>query len=59
MSEIKTVTKQPTCTDDTKFNYIIIYNDGKEWTVPHDESNRMYQEILEWVAQGNTIGEPN
>ena len=24
-------------------------------TVPHDESNRMYQEILEWVAEGNTI----
>ena len=59
MNKIKTVTKQATITDDTKFNYIVTYNDDTEWTVPHDESNRMYQEILEWVAQGNTIGEPN
>ena len=55
MNKIKTVTKQPTILDSTKFNYIVVFDDDKEWTVPHDESNRMYQEILEWVAEGNTI----
>ena len=55
---IKSVTKQPTSIDNTKFNYIVIYDDDKEWRVPHDENNRMYQEILEWVAAGNTIAEP-
>ena len=55
---IKSVTKQPTSIDNTKFKYIVVYDDDKEWTVPHDENNRMYQEILEWVAAGNTIAEP-
>jgi hypothetical protein len=39
----------------TDFNYKVIYTDGKEWSVPHNEANRHYQEILEWVAEGNTI----
>lgn len=29
--------------------------DGVEMFVPIDEANRHYQEILEWVALGNTI----
>jgi len=29
--------------------------DGVEMIVPIDEANRHYQEILEWVAEGNTI----
>ena len=37
------------------FNYKVILQDGTEWTVPHDTANRHYQEILEWVAEGNTI----
>ena len=37
------------------FNYKVVYTDGKEWVVPHNEENRHYQEILEWVAEGNTI----
>ena len=57
MNEIKTVTKQPTILDSTKFNYIVVFDNDKEWTVPHDESNRMYQEILKWVDAGNTIEE--
>ena len=39
----------------TDFNYKVIYTDGKEWSVPHSEENRHYQEIQEWVAEGNTI----
>ena len=37
------------------FTYKVIYTDGTEWSVPHNEENRHYQEILEWVALGNTI----
>ena len=38
-----------------EFCYRITYSDGTEWSVPHSEANRHYQEILEWVADGNTI----
>ena len=40
---------------DSGFTYKVIYADGTEWSVPHNEANRHYQEILEWVAEGNTI----
>ena len=40
---------------DGGFNYKVIYQDGTEWSVPHDTANRHYQEILEWVANGGTI----
>ena len=42
----------------TEFSYKVIYQDGTEWSVPHNEENRHYQEILEWVAAGNTITDP-
>lgn len=32
--------------------------DGIKWVVPLDNDNKQYQEILEWVAEGNTIAEP-
>jgi hypothetical protein len=35
--------------------YIVNYTDGTISYVPHDTANRHYQEILEWVAEGNTI----
>ena len=35
--------------------YLITYSDNTVWTVPFDEANRHYQEILEWVANGGTI----
>jgi len=38
--------------------YLITYSDNTVWTVPFDEANRHYQEILEWVAAGNTITDP-
>jgi len=28
---------------------------GQKWSVPLDPSNRHYQAIQEWVAEGNTI----
>jgi len=40
----------------TEFTYKVIYTDGTEWSVPHSEENRHYQEILEWLEiEGNTI----
>ena len=41
--------------DGTEFTYKVILEDGTQWSVPHDTANRHYQEILEWVAEGNTI----
>jgi hypothetical protein len=57
---INTVEKtyQKSRTDDTQVwsnYYKITFTDGTEQHVPHDEANRHYQEILEWVAEGNTI----
>ena len=37
------------------FNYKVTYDSGEYCFVPHSEENRHYQEILEWVAEGNTI----
>jgi len=36
-------------------SYELVYNNGETVYVPHNEANRHYQEILEWVAEGNTI----
>ena len=57
---IQSVTKQyiPNTTNFSN-QYLVVFIDGTKSYVPHDEDNRHYQEILEWVAEGNTIGEPN
>jgi len=36
---------------------MLYYSDGKEFCVPKDENNRHYQDILQWLADGNTIQE--
>ena len=38
--------------------YKITMTDSEVQFVPHDTANRHYQEILEWVAAGNTITDP-
>ena len=43
--------------DVESFNYKLTYTDGTIWSVPYFENNRHYQEILELVADGNTIQE--
>ena len=35
--------------------YKVIFLDGTLSTVPHDENNRHYQEIQEWIADGGTV----
>jgi hypothetical protein len=37
------------------FMYRTVLTDNSILFVPHDTANRHYQEILEWVAEGNTI----
>ena len=41
----------------TLSNYELTYDNDKVWCVPLREENAMYQEIQEWVADGNTIEE--
>ena len=36
----------------------LTYSNGEKYSVPLDEANRHYQEILEWVANGGTITDP-
>ena len=55
---INTVEKIYVTDDSSSFNYKVVLQDGTEWVVPHDTDNRHYQEILEWVAAGNTITDP-
>ena len=54
---INTVEKiyQDTPSGDIQIIYKITYSDNKSWFCNEDEENRHYQEILEWVAEGNTI----
>ena len=41
----------------TLCNYELTYDNDKVWCVPLREENAMYQAILAWVAEGNTIEE--
>ena len=54
---IKNVKKIIQSDDNTKFNYELTKKDNTVWSVPIDEANTDYQEILKWVAEGNTIQE--
>ena len=40
---------------DTSTVVTVIYDSGKKWSVPMVEGNRHYQEVLQWVEEGNTI----
>ena len=41
--------------DNNHNGYRVTFTDGTISNVPNNEANRHYQEILEWVAEGNTI----
>jgi len=36
-------------------SYQVTHDDGKVWSVPHDEANTDYQAIQEWISEGNTV----
>ena len=56
MTNIKSVKK---LYDNGRFTntYLLVKSDDTEHYVPHAEGNTDYQNILEWVAEGNTIEE--
>lgn len=39
---------------DSAKSYEDILDKENNWSIPKDESNRHYQEYLDWVAEGNT-----
>tara|TARA_R110002020_G_scaffold473217_1_gene702211 strand:+ start:292 stop:477 length:186 start_codon:yes stop_codon:yes gene_type:complete len=47
--------KAPLDNPDNKNTSVVAEIDGVQWVIPMDESNRDYQAILKWVAEGNTI----
>jgi hypothetical protein len=55
---IKSVKKHNNIITGELDSYILIKNDDeKTWFVPLVEDNTDYQEIQQWVAEGNTIEE--
>ena len=36
-------------------NYKVTFSNGKISNVPHNEANRDYQEIQQWIADGGTV----
>jgi len=36
-------------------SYKVTYLDGRIWSVPLDEANTDYQEIQQWISEGNTV----
>jgi len=41
--------------NDVLIGYKVILTDGVSKSVPLDEANTDYQEIQEWIADGNTV----
>ena len=58
--DIKKVKKLERTNEDgskTLCNYEVTYVDDKVWCVPLKDDNTDYQNVLAWVAEGNTIEE--
>jgi hypothetical protein len=56
--QIKTVKWVKDLIDTSKNSFMILTDkNDKKFSVPLDEDNTDYQEIQEWVAEGNTIEE--
>ena len=54
---IQTVKKKKFKPEGEVTSYEITMKDGTYISVPLDEDNRHYQEIQQWVTDGNTIQE--
>ena len=55
---IQTVTWVKELIDTSKNHYMIVVKDGVTTSVPLDSDNMDYKLVQEWVADGNTISEP-
>ena len=52
---INTVRKNYDTTTNQFCSYQVTYSDGTIWSVPLDEENTDYQEIQQWISEGNTV----
>ena len=52
---IETVTKNYDTTTNQFCSYQVTYSNGTTWSVPLDEANTDYQEIQQWISEGNTV----
>ena len=55
ISKIKSVKYNKPTMGDTSTVVTVIYDSGKKWAVPMVAGNRHYQEVLQWVEEGNSI----
>jgi hypothetical protein len=53
--DIQSVTKNYFADSFVSYSVVLISDSTLNISVPLDENNTDYQEILEWVAEGNTI----
>ena len=37
------------------FNYKVTHDDNQVSYVPHNEANKDYQAIQQWISEGNTV----
>ena len=54
---ISTVEKQYLMSEHN--SYKVTYSDGTILSVPVDTKNRHYQEVQDWIADGNSVVDPN
>ena len=52
---IDTVEKKYENLDNQCTGYKLTKTDGTVWSVPLDEANTDYQEIQQWISEGNTV----
>ena len=59
-NNISSVTKQYSVVDASEVAcYIVQTNDGNEYAIPLSEANSDYQAIQDWIADGNSVIDPN
>ena len=53
--KIVSVTKDYLVGATTSHGYVVVYNINETCSVPLDEANTDYQEIQQWISEGNTV----
>ena len=56
---ISSVTKIYDTLLSNQVSYEITWSDNTKTVVPHDTANSDYQAIQEWIADGNSVVDPN
>ncbi len=55
VEKIYEINDDGTLTNNISNIYKVVFQNGITSFVPHDEANKDYQLILDWIAEGNTI----